>query len=227
MMPNTREQMTAACRWLCQRGYAAGDDASISWRDRTGQILITPRGGSLRNLEPDQVVLLDDNGRPRQADDHPALATPLHLTVYGRRGDAAAVLVTQPPSVTAFAVAAIPLVQPVIPETVLTIGSIPLAPYTTPYTPECVDTIQRLLDDHDALLLQGRGLLVLGASLNAAIEKVERIENMAAAILGAKSLGHVSLLTGEHIRDLMSLRKELRLGGRNPWAPEDEEEHHA
>jgi L-fuculose-phosphate aldolase len=107
----------------------------------------------------------------------------------------------------------------------LTIGSVPLAPYTTPYTSKCAGAIRRLLDDHDALLLRSRGLLVLGTDLEAALERIERIENMAAALLGTKPLGQVNLLTGEHVRDLMSLRSTLRLGGRNSWAAETPDDH--
>ncbi len=226
-MADIRDQITAAGRWLCRQGYTAGGDASVSRRDPGGRIVITPRGTSLSDLTSDRLVVLDENGQPQPPGHQPALAAPLHLTVYGRRNDAAAVLLMQPPGVMAFAVAAIPLVQPVIPETVLTIGSVPLTPYTTPYTPECAGIIRQLLDDHDALLLQGRGLLVLAANLSAALEKLERIESMATAIRGAKSLGHVNLLTGQHVRDLMALREKLQLEGRNPWMPKDRKDHHA
>jgi len=230
-MPDLREQITTTARQLYRQGYTAGNEASISCRDRSGRILITPRSGSLGELEPDRLILLDENGRPPQDGPQPALAADLHRTVYGQRHEADCVMIMQPPAVMAFAVAAIPLVQPAIPETVLTIGSVPLAPYTTPYTTECAAAIERLLDDHDALLLQGRGLLTLAPSLSEAAERVERIANLAAAVMGARALGHVGLLDGEHIRGLMALRKKLHLGGRNPWVSEDrsseEEDRHA
>ena len=230
-MPNLREQITAIGHRLCLQGYAAGDGASISCRGRSGRILITPRGGSLGELQPDQMVLLDEHGRPPKSGLRPARAAELHLSVYDRRSETGAVMIMQPPEVMAFAVAAIPLVQPAVPETVLTIGAVPLAPYTTPYSPESAEAVNRLLEDHDALLLQGRGVLVLGPSLSAAAEKVERIANLAAALMGARALGHVGLLDGEHIRRLMALRKKLHLGGRNPWAAEnsseDQEKQHA
>jgi len=220
-MPDLREQITATARRLCLQGYTAGDGASISCRDRSGRILITPRGGSLGELEPDRLVLLDENGQPPRNGPRQALAADLHLTVYGRRGDAGAVMIMQPPAVMAFAVAAIPLVQPAVPEIILTIGSVPLTPYTTPYTAECAAAVELLLDSHDALLLQGRGLLTLGPDLPGATEKVERIASLAAGLMGARALDHVGLLDGRHIDELMALRKKLRLEGRNPWAAED------
>ena len=226
-MPDLREQITAIGRRLCLQGYTAGDGASISCRGRSGRILITPRGGSLGDLKPDRLCLVDENGRARKSGPQPARAVQLHLTVYGRRGDAGAVLVAQPPAVMAFAVAAIPLVQPAVPETVMTVGAVPLAPYTTPFTPECAAAVERLLDHHDALLLQGRGVLVTAADLAAAIEKLERIASLAAALMGAKALGHVGLLDGKHVRGLMALREKLALDGRNPWALEEEEDGHA
>jgi L-fuculose-phosphate aldolase len=223
-MPDLRKQITTTARRLCLQGYTAGDETSISCRDLSDRILITPRGGSLGDIEPDRLVLLDKNGQPPEDDPRPAPSADLHLTVYGRRSDAGAVMITQPPAVMAFAVAAIPLVQPAVPETVLTIGSVPLAPYTTPYTAECAAAIERLLDDHDALLLQGRGLLTLAPNLSGAAETVERIASLAAALMGARALGHVGLLDGKHIRGLMNLRQKLHLEGRNPWAQEDRSE---
>jgi len=220
-MPDLREQITVAARRLCFQGYAAGDGASISCRKPDGRILITPRGASLGGLRPDRLVLLNENGSPPKDGPRPALAAELHRTVYDRRPDAGAVTILQPPAVMAFAVAAIPLVQPAVPETVLTIGSVPLAPYTLPYTAERAAAVERLLDDHDALLLQGQGALTLGPDLSAALEKAERIASQAAGLLGARSLGHVGLLDGRHIRELMALHRELRLKGRNPWAPDD------
>lgn len=221
MMPSLREQITAAARRLCLQGRAAGDGASISCRETDGRILITPRGGSLAELEPGRLILLDENGSPPKDGPRPALAAGLHRTVYQRRPDAGAVMILQPPAIMAYAVAAIPLVQPAVPETVLTIGPVPLAPYTTPYTSERAAIVERLLDDHDALLLQGRGLLALGPDLSAAVEKAERIASLAAGLLGARTLGHVGLLDGRHIRQLMALRRELRLEGRNPWTADD------
>jgi len=230
-MLDLREQITAHSRRLCRQGYTAGDEASISCRDRSGRILITPRGRSLGELEPDRLILLDENGQPPTNGPQPALAVELHRTVYGRRREADCVMVMQPPAVMAFALAAIPLVQPAVPEMVLTIGSVPLAPYTTPYTAECAAAVERLVDNHDALLLLGRGLLTLAPNLSMAAEKVERITNLAAALMGARSLGHVGLLDGKHIRELMALRKKLQLEGRNPWAaedrPEEKEDRHA
>jgi L-fuculose-phosphate aldolase len=223
-MDRFRNQMMAASRWLARRGYAAGEDGVLSQRIDSGRILITPRGKSLHWIGRQDLVLVGTDGRRLQGTLEPALALQLHLAVYSRRDDAGAVILAQPPSAMAFAVAGIPLVQPVIPEMVLTIGSVPLAPHTTPFSSRTADTIGRLLDGHDALLLQSRGVLILAADLLTALEKLERIESLASALIGAKNLGHVNLLSGGHIKELMSLRQKLNLTGRNPWVQPDQED---
>jgi L-fuculose-phosphate aldolase len=218
-MEDIRDQMMAACRWLVRKSYMAGDDGALSCRDDQGHILITPRGRVLDWLKPEELVMVDGNGHPMEGGSSPPLSLELHLAVYRHRQDARAVLLAQPPTATAFAVASIPLVQPVIPEMVLTIGAVPLAPYTTPFSHQTAEAIGQLLNEHDALLLKNRGLLVLGSAVGEVLEKTERIENMARALLGAKSLGHVNILSAADIKELMALRRELNLPGRNPWDP--------
>ena len=60
----------------------------------------------------------------------------MHLMLYRERPDILAVVHAHPPTATGFSVAGIPLTPFVLPEVVITLGEIPLAPYGTPGTPE-------------------------------------------------------------------------------------------
>jgi L-fuculose-phosphate aldolase len=219
-LPN---EMIQACRWLAQHEYVAASDGILSVRVSPQEIMMTPQGQSWNRVTSDQLVLLALDGTKAQQERQPSPAYRLHLFVYRRRKEVGVVINAQPPSATAFAVAGIPLIQPVLPETVLTFGSVPLAKYATPYTEEAEQAIGDLIEQHDALLLKNRGLMILGLDLSEALQKLDQVERLANVLLRAKALGHVDILTGTQVNKLMALRKRLKLKGKNPWMQIDPE----
>lgn len=211
-----RAEMIQVCRWLAERSFVVASDGAVSARISQNQILITPRGQSLGWVSPDQLVLLDLNGQKIGGDPEPSSALRLHLAAYHHRDEILAAIHAQPPTATAFAVAGIPLVQPVLPETVLTLGTVPVTEYATPYTEDAARAIDHLIRKHDALLLKNRGALAVGLNLIEALQKLERVERLASVLLTAKNLDHVDLLSGTQIRRLMALRERMNLTGENP-----------
>jgi L-fuculose-phosphate aldolase len=140
----------------------------------------------------------------------------LHLTAYHHRREISAVIHAQPPAATAFAVTGTPLVQPVLPQTVLSLGSVAVTKYASPYTEEAARAIDDLIQRHDALLLKNRGLLVVGLSLMDALQKLEGVEQLASTLVMAKALGRIDLLSGAQVNKLMILRDRMNLKGQNP-----------
>jgi L-fuculose-phosphate aldolase len=202
------------CRWLSQRALVAADDGSVSVRISAHRLLITPQGQNMERLQPDELALIDLKRRRPTNHRRPSRSLNLHLAVYACREDIRALILSQPPAATAFAVAGIPLVQPAIPEMVLNVGAVPMAPYGTPYTDLAIQTITPLVENHDAVLLKNRGLLVLGTDLSDAVDTLERTEKAASVLLGAKALGQIDLLSGSQVQELMELRTHLALRGR-------------
>jgi L-fuculose-phosphate aldolase len=212
-----RAEMIKICRWLFERAFVAADAGTVSARISDHKILITPRDQGFGWLTQDQLVLMDLAGQSMDQTQEPSWASGLHLAAYGHREDVRAILHAQPPSATAFAVAGIPLVQPVLAETVLTVGAVPMTSYCTPYTEEAAESIGSLIGSHDALLLKNRGVLTVGRDLMDALQKLERVEQLASVLLAARSLEHVDLLPGAQVKKLMALREQMNLQGKNPW----------
>lgn len=212
-----RTELIEVCRWLAQRAFVAADDGSVSAKVAPDQILITPRGRSLGRLTPDQLVQCHLGEEKFGGEAEPSPALRLHLAVYLQRKEIVAAIQAQPQAATAFSVAGIPLVQPVLPEMVLTLGSVPMVEYATPFTAEAAQAIGELILGHDALLLKNRGVLTVGLDLVDALQKLERVEQLASVLLAAKSLDHIDLLSGNQVNKLLALREGLNLRGRNPW----------
>ena len=64
-----------------------------------------------------------------------------------------------PSFATSFAIAGIPLKQPIMPEAVIALGEVPIAEYGTPSTDEIPDRLEKYLPYYDAVLLESHGAL--------------------------------------------------------------------
>jgi L-fuculose-phosphate aldolase len=91
-----RVELAAFCRRLWDRGLVMGNSGNVSIRLRSGDLLVTPSGCSLASLAPDELVLVDAAGVPRDAAQRPSSELPLHIAAYMTRGDISCVVHTHP-----------------------------------------------------------------------------------------------------------------------------------
>jgi len=102
-----------------------------------------------------------------------------------------------------------PLDQCVIPEIIVSLGSIPLTEYGTPSTHEIPDNIRKYLQDHNAFLLENHGAFAIGADVYQAYYRMESMELFAKISLLAKMLGNVKNISEENVRKIMDLRSNF------------------
>ena len=117
---------------------------------------------------------------------------------------------------TAFAVAGIPLDELILPEVILTLGIVPIAPYAPPSTEELADKVGEYIRCCDAVLLANHGALTVGPDVYGAYYKMETLEHFAHILWIARSLGGPRQLSEEDVRRLMELRERLRISTKNP-----------
>ncbi|MCA9727905.1 MAG: class II aldolase/adducin family protein [Candidatus Eisenbacteria bacterium] len=210
-MRQGRPPRRAAVRWfveigrrLDRKGFIAANDGNLSLLDEDGTLLVTATGARKGYLREDEVVRVDRSGTLLYGDKRPSSELEMHLAVYEERPDVRAVVHAHPPHATAFAVARQPLTDCVLPEVVLTLGSIPIAPYATPGTGELGESIRALVRSHDALLLANHGAITVGADLESAYFVMERLEHSATILFFAQLLGPVARLDADQVRRLMS-----------------------
>ena len=140
----------------------------------------------------------------------------MHMRVYQERPDVTAVVHAHPPVATAFTIAGIDLDQYILPEAVLTIGSVPTCEYGTPSTMEIPDSLEPYIQNHDAFLLQNHGALTVGCNLTKALFVMEEVEFNAKICKNAMELGAVHEIPNEQLKKLMDLRKKMNIPGRHP-----------
>lgn len=213
-----REQMTDICRRMWQLGWVAANDGNISVKLEDGSFLTTPTGISKGFITPEMLVHMDAQGQNVNLDGRyrPSSEWKMHLRCYEKKAEVGAVVHAHPPVSTAYAVAQIPLDEYSLTETVLTMGSVPIAPYATPTTSEVPDSVEPFLECHDAILLQSHGALTMGEDLISAYYRMESLEHFAKISLYAKLLGGAKELPKEEISKLLEIREQLHSSGRHP-----------
>ncbi len=209
-------------RRLWARGFVASNDGNISVRLPGDRLLMTPTSVSKGFLTPEMMVVTDLDGRMLSGEPgrKPSSEILMHLVAYRQRADVHAVVHAHPPQATGFAVAGIPLDRAVLAEVVTTLGSIPIAEYGTPSTPELSASVEPYVRKHDALLLANHGALALGKDLFAAYYKMETIEHFARISLVTRLLGREHLLSREEVGRLQELRGTYGIASPAPVCPD-------
>jgi L-fuculose-phosphate aldolase len=201
-----REELACCSADLHTLGFAPGTSGNVSARLDGTRVLATPTGCSKRIVAPEDLVVVDTEGRQLQGTRHVTSEIDMHLAIYAARPDVEAVVHAHPVFATAFASSGMALDQPLCSEVVMTVGSIPLAPYATTGTCEVRQALGPYLKNHDAVLLANHGVVTYGESLMQALMKMETVEHFAQICLVARQLGGGVALQGKHLADLLQAR---------------------
>jgi L-fuculose-phosphate aldolase len=211
-----KKQIVEIGKRIWQRGYVASNDGNITVMLNDNEILTTPTGVSKGFMTEDMIIKCDKTGNVISGNPkyQPSSELKMHLEVYKERPDMKSVIHAHPPYATSFAVAGIPLNKCVLPEAILVIGAVPIAPYGLPSTMEIPDRIRPFLKNSDVILLANHGALTMGSDLLNAYHKMETLEHTANIVWKAMQLGNLNVLSAEERDRLMNLRDNYNLTGK-------------
>lgn len=208
-----KKQIVEIGKRIWNRGYVAANDGNISVLLNDRELLTTPTGVSKGFMTPDMIIKCDRTGKMIAGNPkyRPSSEVKMHLEVYKDRPDVRSVVHAHPAYATSFAVAGIPLDKCVLPEAIIVIGSVPIAPYGLPSTQELPEKMRPFIKNSDAILMENHGALTMGTSLLNAYFKMETLEHTASIVWKAMQLGNVNVMS-THERDrLMGLRERFNL----------------
>jgi len=211
-------QICEVGRRIYDRNMAAANDGNISVKLNDREWLCTPTGVSKGFMTPDYICKVDASGNVIEASGNyrPSSEIKMHMRVYEKRSDVNAVVHAHPAFATSFAIAGIPLTQPIMPEAVIFLGCVPIAEYGTPSTMEIPDNVEKYLPHYDAVLLESHGALTWGHDLLNAYHKMESLEFYAELLYRSKMLGGPKEFSREQVERLYALRKEMGIPGKHP-----------
>ncbi|RJR46062.1 MAG: class II aldolase/adducin family protein [Deltaproteobacteria bacterium] len=207
-----KEDIVCISRMLHRKNYLAATDGNVSVR-QGDLVFVTPSGVNKGLMESYQVLTVDLEGKLLGGEGKPTSEIRMHLLAYQLRPDVQAVVHAHLPYATACTLAGIDLLEPILPEVVITLGGIPTAPYATPSTEEVPESVRPFVKEYDAILLSRHGAMTMGKDVTDAYNKMEKLEHTARVVLAARLQGPLPPLPEAEVEKLRRLREEYKRGG--------------
>ncbi|MBR7161396.1 MAG: class II aldolase/adducin family protein [Clostridia bacterium] len=213
-----KKQICEIGQRIYNKGMVAANDGNISVKISENEFLCTPTGVSKGFMTPEFICKVDRNGKVIQANKgfKPSSEIKMHMRVYRERPDVNSVVHAHPMYATSFAIAGIPLTEPIMPEAVIALGCVPIAEYGTPSTEEIPDAVAKYVQHYDAVLLENHGALSYSDSLINAYYKMESLEFYAQLLYQSRVLGGPKRLSEAQVQRLYELRRQFGLKGKHP-----------
>jgi L-fuculose-phosphate aldolase len=194
-MTDVRLQVAEACRQLAAEGLVRATSGNVSAREGEDRVAITPTGGVLAELEPEQIVVVNLDGEVVEGSLAPTSEIALHLGAYRRYGTGA-VVHTHAPVATALSTVLDEL--PCIHYEMLALGgSVRVAPYRTFGTPELAEGVLDALEGRAAALMANHGALTIGPDLAGAVAATQLLEWACEVYWRAAAVGEPRVLSDD------------------------------
>ncbi|WP_018133292.1 class II aldolase/adducin family protein [Effusibacillus pohliae] len=205
-----REQVLQAAKEMYERGLVASVWGNLSARvPGTGLIVVTPSGVDYRSLQAEDLVVIElETGRVAEGKLKPTSELPMHLAILKARPDVNGVMHTH--SVYASACSAAHKEIPPIVEDLAQVvgGSVSVARYALPGTPELGANAVKALNKKGAVLLANHGVVGVGHDIMEALRVCTIVEKGAQIFAIAKMIGSPVLLSHEDVAYLRDTYKD-------------------
>jgi L-fuculose-phosphate aldolase len=204
-----REQMCEIGRRIYAKGFAAANDGNITYRLSEDRVLCTPTRVSKGFMKPDDLCIVDLDGKQVAGSRKRSSEILLHLTILKARPDVRSCIHCHPPHATAFAVAHEPIPKCILPEFEVFLGEVAISPYETPGTQAFADTVLPYVRDTETILLANHGTITYGSDLEDAYFKTEIIDAYCRILILAKQLGTINYYSDEKAAELIRIKPGL------------------
>ncbi|HHW19424.1 MAG TPA: L-ribulose-5-phosphate 4-epimerase [Firmicutes bacterium] len=174
---------------------------NVSGRDpESGFVVIKPSGIPYEELTPEDMVVVDIDGRVIEGRWKPSVDTATHLYVYRHRQDVNGIVHTHSPYATSFAALGRP-----IPVYLTAIadefgGPIPIGPYARIGGEEIGKAIVEHIGNSPAILMKNHGVFTIGKTPEAAVKAAVMLEDVARTVHLALQLGKPDEIPDDEVR---------------------------
>lgn len=211
-----REQLCLIGQQMHRNGYVDGAGGNISARLDSERILTTPSGVAKGFMTPDQMIIVDLDGKPIEtgvrATSRPTSEILMHLECYRQRPDIQGVVHAHPPTAVALSITGHSFTELLIPEVVILLGIVPTLAYATPASDENRIAIAKAIQKHDVLMLAYHGSLTVSKNVWDAYLRLENLEHSAKILYMVSQLGGPkSFISTEELERLIDIRERLGL----------------
>lgn len=200
-----KEDVVRWAKELTLRHLTVGTGGNISCLERSsGLMVITPSGMEYLSLQPEDMVVMDLNGRVVEGQWKPSSEWRMHAEIYKQRPEIQAVVHAH--STYATAVSCLQQDLPPIHYMVALAGTkVPCTLYATFGTEELAKLACQTMATGRAVLLANHGILTAAESIRTAFHILEEIEQVAKLYCITKSMGNPVVLPEEEMQKMQHL----------------------
>ena len=185
------KQIVDTSHYIYSKGLVPGKSGNISCRfyeEGISKVAITRSGIAKRNVELEDIIIIDMDGNVLEGDKKPSMETFLHLEVYNNREDINGIVHSHSPFATGFSMSGKKLRRlegfgPI--ET----PYIPYVKYSSPGSEELAKDTGLMMKNNDSVILKDHGVVAAGVNLDEATLLAEFIEDIAKIQYIANTLG--------------------------------------
>jgi L-ribulose-5-phosphate 4-epimerase len=203
MLEKLREEIDQLHMELPKNELVKWTGGNVSGRDPdTGYMVIKPSGIRYEELRPDQMVVMDLNGKVVEGAHKPSSDAASHLYIYRSRPDLFGVVHTHSPYATAFAAVGkpIPVVLTAIADEFG--GPIPCGGFALIGGEEIGKIVVETIGQSRAVLLKNHGVFTVGTSSEEAVKAAVMVEDVARAVWLALQIGQPDEIPAELVAKL-------------------------
>ncbi len=200
MLEELREEVWRLHLELPKNGLVTWTSGNLSGRDpESGLVVIKPSGVKYEDLSPENMVVVDLDGKVVEGTGKPSSDTFAHLYIYRHRPDVGGVVHTHSTFATAFAAVGRP-----IPAVLTAIcdefgGPIPCGGYAKIGGDEIGRELIRSIGDSPAILMKNHGVFTIGKNPEAALKAAVMVEDAARTVFYAYQLGQPDEIPPEEV----------------------------
>lgn len=207
-----RELMCEIGRRMWTKNMAPAKAGNLTCRLGDNRVLATPTFICKGFMEPDDLVVVDMQGRKLSGAREPTSETQMHLAVYACREEISAVCHAHPQYVLAVAATHTAVPRAILMDVEYLVGEVAVLPTTEPAaTVEAADLLKPALQKHRALILPQHGALTLGRGLIEAFWVMEILESLCSVLVNARQLGELRRFTEEEMSGIRDAKKRYGL----------------
>ena len=200
MLENLRIEIHRLNLELPKNQLVTWTSGNVSGRDpASGLVVIKPSGVRYEELTPENMVVVDQEGKVVDGSLKPSSDVHAHLYVYRHRPDVNGVVHTHSTFATAFAAAglSIPAVLTAIADEFG--GPIPCGGYARVGGDEIGRVLIESIGDSPAILMKNHGVFTIGKTPEAAVKAAVMVEDVARTVFYAQQLDPVDEIPAEEV----------------------------
>ncbi len=182
------DALTRLGRRISAAGLVVGAGGNLSVRTGPDEILVTPSGCSLGELDRVDLVTLGLDGQVRKGEAAPSSESYMHLAAHRARADAVVAVHAHPPYANLLAATGHPI-RLITLDHAYYVRRLAVVAYLPSGSQELADAVAARLAEVDVVLLVHHGCLLVAPGAEAAYERVANLEAAATATYRALLLG--------------------------------------